>query len=232
MTMARQKESISARWYILQAALIAVSSIAASLMWERIPAELAVHYDIAFRPDRYAEKSWGTVFLFNLIQLFLLAVLMGASFVVKQAEQGAGAEMTDEKKRQFRYFRYVNSVFLYGLSLALIVYFSMVQATTLYGWPRELIMAVTITLFIFIIAATAALVLIVKRLGLSQEGDNGEGRWLAGGIYYNPQDPAVFVPKKYGIGWTINFGRPAGWLAFAALIAIPVIIVVVVAVMT
>ena len=29
-------------------------------------------------------------------------------------------------------------------------------------------------------------------------------------FYVNPDDPAILVPKRMGIGWTINFGRPAG----------------------
>ncbi|WP_308637806.1 DUF5808 domain-containing protein [Paenibacillus silvisoli] len=231
MTKGLHKDSVAARWYGLQAALIAVSAIAAALLWDRIPAELAVHYDIAFRPDRYAEKSWGTVFLFNVIQLFLLTVLMGASFVVKQAKQGAGPDRTrtEEQRRQFRF---VNSVFLYGLSFLLTVYFSIVQAATLYGWKRELLLAVTIALFVLILASIAGLILIVNRLGLSQQGADDEGQWLAGFLYYNPLDKAVFVPKRYGVGWTVNFGRPAGWLVFGALIAIPVVILVVVAAMT
>ncbi len=34
--------------------------------------------------------------------------------------------------------------------------------------------------------------------------------WLAGFIYNNPADPSLFVPKRYGNGFTVNFGRPIG----------------------
>jgi uncharacterized membrane protein len=34
--------------------------------------------------------------------------------------------------------------------------------------------------------------------------------WYAGIFYNNPDDPAVFVPKRYGQGWTVNFGHPTG----------------------
>ncbi len=34
--------------------------------------------------------------------------------------------------------------------------------------------------------------------------------WLGGFIYNNPDDPNVLVPKRYGLGWTINFGHPGG----------------------
>jgi uncharacterized membrane protein len=34
--------------------------------------------------------------------------------------------------------------------------------------------------------------------------------WYAGILYNNPDDPAVFVPRRYGFGWTVNFGHPRG----------------------
>ena len=36
--------------------------------------------------------------------------------------------------------------------------------------------------------------------------------WYGGVFYNNPDDRALFVPKRYGLGWTLNFGhlRP-GW---------------------
>jgi len=32
--------------------------------------------------------------------------------------------------------------------------------------------------------------------------------WYGGFFYNNPDDPALFVPKRYGLGWTMNFGHP------------------------
>ncbi|WP_230854840.1 DUF5808 domain-containing protein [Arthrobacter terrae] len=37
-----------------------------------------------------------------------------------------------------------------------------------------------------------------------------DSQWIAGLIYNNPEDPWLLVPKRAGIGWTINWGRPAG----------------------
>lgn len=34
--------------------------------------------------------------------------------------------------------------------------------------------------------------------------------WLAGIFYVNPEDPAIFVPRRSGLGWAVNFGHPAG----------------------
>lgn len=48
--------------------------------------------------------------------------------------------------------------------------------------------------------------------------------WYGGFFYNNPDDPAMFVPKRYGMGWTVNFGNPRGRLIFIGTLLIPLII--------
>jgi uncharacterized membrane protein len=48
-----------------------------------------------------------------------------------------------------------------------------------------------------------------------------DGRWVAGIFYYNLEDPDLWVEKRFGIGWTLNFARPASWLMLLGLL-IPV----------
>ncbi|HVU67847.1 MAG TPA: DUF5808 domain-containing protein [Ktedonobacteraceae bacterium] len=35
-----------------------------------------------------------------------------------------------------------------------------------------------------------------------------ERYWSGGIFYHNPDDPDLFVPRRYGLGWTLNFGHP------------------------
>jgi uncharacterized membrane protein len=48
--------------------------------------------------------------------------------------------------------------------------------------------------------------------GMVQRDDDRHWRG-AGMLYLNREDPAVLVPKRFGYGWTVNFGNPrALWL--------------------
>jgi uncharacterized membrane protein len=38
-------------------------------------------------------------------------------------------------------------------------------------------------------------------------------------IYYNPADPAIFVEKRFGMGYTMNFANPWSWVLMAGLLA-------------
>lgn len=50
-----------------------------------------------------------------------------------------------------------------------------------------------------------------------------DDRWYGGVFYVNRGDPAVVVPKRFGIGWTLNMGRPASWAIVVGLVAICVV---------
>ncbi len=41
--------------------------------------------------------------------------------------------------------------------------------------------------------------------------------WYLGVFYYNPDDPDPFIPKRYGIGWTVNFAHPVGRLVLVVM---------------
>jgi len=52
-----------------------------------------------------------------------------------------------------------------------------------------------------------------------------ERYWYGGFFYYNPDDPDVLVPKRFGIGFTVNLGHPLGKVfivAMAILLLLPV----------
>jgi uncharacterized membrane protein len=66
----------------------------------------------------------------------------------------------------------------------------------------------------------------------TSEGFRDDDRYWHGGFFYsNPDDPALFVEKRYGLGWTLNFGHPEARLvliaslgAFLVLSILPIII--------
>ena len=53
--------------------------------------------------------------------------------------------------------------------------------------------------------------------------------WFAGVFYNNPDDPEPFVPRRYGFGWTVNFGHPVGKLVLFAILLLGLVVPLVVA---
>jgi uncharacterized membrane protein len=62
---------------------------------------------------------------------------------------------------------------------------------------------------------------------LGGDGENATDRlddrfWKLGGIYANPGDPAIFVERRFGLGWTINVGNPRALIVLFVLLALPI----------
>lgn len=44
--------------------------------------------------------------------------------------------------------------------------------------------------------------------------------WKLGIFYWNSDDASLFVPERFGVGWTMNLGRPAAWAIIAGFVAV------------
>ena len=44
--------------------------------------------------------------------------------------------------------------------------------------------------------------------------------WKAGIFYVNPKDESLFVPKRSGLGYTLNFAHPWSWWVLAGIIVL------------
>jgi uncharacterized membrane protein len=78
----------------------------------------------------------------------------------------------------------------------------------------------TIALIVAVVAL-AVVVIPINRRGapISARGGREERGWH-GFIYVNPDDPNLFVPKRLGEGWTINFGHRRAWQAVFGVLAV------------
>jgi uncharacterized membrane protein len=47
--------------------------------------------------------------------------------------------------------------------------------------------------------------------------------WKLGIFYFNPDDSAIFVEKRFGLGYSLNFARPTTWFIMALLLLAPLV---------
>jgi len=50
--------------------------------------------------------------------------------------------------------------------------------------------------------------------------DTDPAHWKLLIFYYNPDEPKLFVPKRNGIPFTLNFAKPAAWAISGAIVAL------------
>lgn len=61
-------------------------------------------------------------------------------------------------------------------------------------------------------------------VGAGMVGEDNEQFWHWWG-YFNPEDPVFFIEKRFGVGYTFNFGHLWGVAAFFGLIFLPLVLI-------
>jgi uncharacterized membrane protein len=134
-----------------------------------------------------------------------------------------------------RRFRTANLVLLLGAEYLLALVFAGVSLLPIFGGS---IGAMTIAWIIIEWVLVLASLVVLLRLG--QGGSRGaqpsstaigdrtaDAQWRWGIFYVNRDDPALFVEKRFGIGYTLNFGNPRAWLVLALIAVAPIVSVLV-----
>jgi len=97
-----------------------------------------------------------------------------------------------------------------------------------------------LALFVVLIALLIALFLPIRRWRATTDSPADHERtepvyrdddryWFGGLLYYNTGDPDPIVPKRYGFGWTVNFGHPYGMvfaLFLIGLMLLPIVLAI------
>jgi uncharacterized membrane protein len=202
--------------------------------WDAIPERFPVHWDLYGRPDGWAIKSgrsvFGSVLVGTLICLFFSLLFNG---FVRGARHIHSSGPDAEKESRF-----LRTMMLMVLGLEYCM-------AAMFGFSAILpsrLMA------IFVVAGLlvgVAITVVAFRSGQggwrlrgqtpastpgnqAPAGDRTPDEcWKWGLFYYNPADPALWVEKRFGIGWTFNFGNPRAWFVLGAILlfaaAVPVL---------
>jgi uncharacterized membrane protein len=53
---------------------------------------------------------------------------------------------------------------------------------------------------------------------------NDSKYWKWGMIYVNADDPAIWLPKRTGLGWTLNFAHKVAFVYLVLLLVLPTVV--------
>ncbi|CAM5347612.1 DUF1648 domain-containing protein [Leifsonia shinshuensis] len=244
-------------WYAAALVLLLAAAAVGIALYDRLPASIAVHWDASGQPNRFAEKTVLSVFGPLLIAFGVLALMVGIAFVVRAVPWRRGGADAPEVAERIAALQAELTQSLLGW-MALVVSGAFAVLSVI-GWlhdgsssPSAGIGIVTVALLviIFVVIGVYAVRLVsgtrAARAAVPVGGGAatapGAGRdavdprdddrhWKGGLIYVNPADPALFVPKRFGVGLTINLGHPGGMaigigtlLLLVAAIALPALL--------
>jgi uncharacterized membrane protein len=175
---------------------------------------LPVHFDHEGVPDRWLRTSLAIVLVPVWIQL-TLALVFGsiAGLLLYRTRPLRRDVVEDEAARQDRERMLVTAEAISLLSAIWITFQGLAAVRILHAWQRwwgdlgeiygqSLVVAIVLSVIVGIRAH------VNMRHANPAARPSNDANWRFKGLYFNPEDPALFVPLRSGIGWTLNFGRP------------------------
>jgi uncharacterized membrane protein len=226
------------RWLLPALVMVGASVATGLLRYPDLPGQLTLG------AGRVAPKSPASVFAPVIGQAFVTGIWTGVLVLVYRARPDLDA--ADPRASAARY-----RAFLGWAAKTMLAVVACVDLTLLMSALREwqLLRVPAGVLLLPVVAGLLAIIAVMIRAGqggfrlasspvgaagLSGPApaiaDRDDDRfWKAGFLYVNRGDPALMVAKRFGVGWTVNFGNPAGWLVVAALVGTPLALTVVLA---
>ncbi len=240
---ARVAPARPAWWYFnpaIQSLSLAAVLVAVGVsVWRypQLPSRLPTHWDIAGRADGWMPKSplpiAYLVAMMAVLQVLWMWLLVG---MARTAER-LPAERVDEYHAAYERYMHVWATWVHVMQLAMLAMFGGILWASLYGISEQAhgaappgMIGVFIGTGVMLLSLPWLIIAAMRRrremrevagAGTMESTAPTEG-WIAGAIYYNKNDPSVWVEKRVGIGWTLNMARPASWVFLAVILGLPI----------
>ena len=207
-------------------AILAASAVILYLNWAEIPQTFPVHWDLAGKPTGWVERTPRNVYGFLVMgALTCLTMLVTASVMVRSRR----ISVTAEQGRNERKFRRLNlwillaSEYVVAFSFGGMPILTALRDTT--AGPQFTVLTLAFTglaIALSIRQGQGGSRLSPVSFSSKPTGDRTpDDCWKWGLFYVNPDDPALFVEKRFGLGYTVNLGNPWSWVLVPAILAVP-----------
>ncbi|HVF88770.1 MAG TPA: DUF1648 domain-containing protein [Blastocatellia bacterium] len=217
------KESRGILLNLILIIILAIPFILLYFFYPSMPERIPVHWNLRGEVDGWARKSISSVLVLPVMSVYLQGLFLLLTRGLLEVKITLPAEHAEQ------YLRYKEETL--KLTVSLMDWMSLLCALLLTALSTTMILAgsgherflrtyvfkaTLIIAFLMVLCAAHFLYRISEvnkktkkatgRVYVQRETD--AARWYGGGlIYFNPEDPAVFVEKMVGLGYTINLGN-------------------------
>ncbi|NJL29820.1 MAG: DUF1648 domain-containing protein [Thermoanaerobaculia bacterium] len=228
---------------LLPFVILGVAAVVLALGWERIPETLVTHWNARGEADSWAEKSplMAAAPLLVGAALCVAMVILGHGISRWSRRVSVEGEAGRLEARRHRATLYV----LLASQIVIAVLFALISLMALVPAGAGSKAAVGAILFLSMGGSVVILVVVgIKAFpstNVKARADEAavSGRpigdrtpdacWKLGMFYFNPDDPALFIEKRFGFGYDFNFARPGAWAVLGMLVGLPLAMALLVA---
>ncbi len=213
-------------WPALAFAALGVATAIGVAVYPSLPEQVATHFRFDGTPDETAAKSVWSVFgalIIAAVSVILLTAL--SAIAARSSVRPSAGDSPEASAARARRQRSVLAALLSELTVVIALGLSTLQvAQWLLPRPAPAITGAAlgmIALLVIVIALNVTRLTAAQRIDAPgrdepantrahAEAPDDDRQWRGGLVYLNRGDPSILVPKRFGVGWTINLGSPGG----------------------
>jgi uncharacterized membrane protein len=174
----------------------------------------------------------GTAFSLVFVQIGMTALLAGMAAAIFRGRPDIDPGHPVGSARWHRQYTALSAKALLGLAWAIDLG---LMGSSLLMWTGTATPLAPLVIVLPVLAAVVAAVVAMARHNrepLEGERDTGlthrddDKYWRGGLVYVNREDQALMVPRRFGLGWTLNFGNPRAVILLAGVAALISLVVI------
>ncbi|WP_294166242.1 DUF1648 domain-containing protein [uncultured Senegalimassilia sp.] len=221
----RAPRPISLAWNWLYVPLVALTAAVVAVGYGSMPDAIPMHVDISGNVTDMVPKSPIVAAFPVALEVFLAAVFVFCHWMVLRSKKGLELGRPASSSWAYGMFAYAQTAFLLVMGLACTAACGLDMALAMIGIV-SMGAAVAVIIGVALLCVVGSLIVGIKygqsgsRVFRMEASDkllfDDDRFWKLGMLYCNPNDASLFLPQRSGIGWTVNWGRPAVWAMMAA----------------
>jgi uncharacterized membrane protein len=199
-------EKFSPWIWLLPFLALAVTAVYLYLHWDAVPERFPVHWGLDGQPNRWATRDPLHVYAPLLMGAAMNLFLLGFGWLLSRLSRNTVMRHVTIR---------IMEVLLYPMTFTFIIVALL---------PFGLLVPVWLIPGLMLLCVAVMIVWSYRQISVPAAVDavpepQSDAYWKAGMFYYNPNDPAIFVAKRVGIGYTLNFASKWTWIVLAATLA-------------
>jgi uncharacterized membrane protein len=216
-------------WLWLPPALIVTiaTAVIGVISYPSMPETLAVHYGANGVPNRLAVKSVGTAFSLVFVQVGVTALLVGIAVAIFRSSR-PDIDPARPVGSAHWHRRYMSLGAKALLGLVAMIDLGLLGSSLLMWTGTTASWAPLVVVLPILVAVVVAVVVLARNNRERDESEEDTGLthrdddkyWRGGLFYINREDHALVVPRRFGLGWTLNFGNPRATMLLVGVVAL------------
>ena len=235
--------AIPLAWDLVYVPVILGTACLGLMLYPSMPDLLPMHADFVGNVNRYVSKTPGSALGFPLaFEAFLAVCFVFSHWMILRSKRPSDPDVPATSALAYGLFARAQSVFLLAMGVLMSagsgLLFLLSSAGFIgLGQAGLGIMVLCVPLVI----GGAVLAIVYGQagsrvfMGMREDGEllaDDDEHWKLGMFYFNPEDVSVFLPKRFGVGWTLNLARPSAWAIVVGIVILTVTFIVLVANLT